>query len=327
MSSENISISQYEKTIIVNGYATEAITRESLDRWADDLTYVSCYSYGFNAKGELIPMDDEELIQSAFDSGIAPLMVLTPFTETGEYSYELARVIFTTPAIRDRLINNVVLTATEKNYYGVVINFGAIATDDRDQFVITVSKTAARMNRRGKLVIVSIVPGVNDEGIDYESLSKAANFLELRMFYWEQANDPPSAVSPIDKVREKLAYMITIINAHNILLGLSNYGFDWRLPFAQGAPAEIIPHIEAAERAQRMGAMVNYNEALQSPYFNYINLTGSTHEVWYEDARSMRVKLDLVYEYDLAGVSIWTIMNPFPGFSEALNQLFTVFKV
>lgn len=327
MSSENISTSQNKKTIIVNGYAGPDITRESLDRWARDLTYVSYYSYGFNAEGELIPIDDEELIQSAFDSGIAPLMVLSPFNETGAYSYELARVVFTDPLVRDRLINNVVLTATDKNYYGVVINFGYIADRDRDQFVITVSKTAARMNRRGKLVIVSVVPGINDAGIDYESLSKAANFLELRMFYWEQANNPPSAVSPIDKVREKLAYMLTIINAHSILLGLSNYGYDWKLPFIQGAPAETISHIEAAERAQRMGAMVSYDETVQSPHFNYLNPTGSTHEVWYEDARSIRVKLELVYEYDLAGVSIWTIMNPFPVFTETVNELFTVVKV
>ncbi len=327
MSSENISTSQNKKTIIVNGYATEDITRATLDRWADDLTYVSYYSYGFNAEGELIPIDDEELIQSAFDSGIAPLMVLTPFDETGAYHYELVRVIFTNPEVRDRLINNVVVTATEKNYYGVVFNFGNIAASDRDQFVITVSKTAARMNRRGKLVIVSVVPGINDDGLDYESLSRAANFLELRMFYWEQANDPPSAVSPIDKVREKLAYMITIINAHSILLGLSNFGYDWKLPFIQNAPAEIISHIEAADRAQRAGAMVSYDEMVQSPHYNYINPSGSTHEVWYEDARSIRVKLELVYEYDLAGVSIWTIMNPFPVFTETLNELFTVFKI
>lgn len=327
MSSENIRILQDGQPIIVNGYATQDITREQLARWADELTYVSFYSYGYNEEGDLIPYHDENLIRMAYASGVAPLMVLTPLDENGQYNYELVRTVLTNQVVRDRLINNIVLTVMEKDYYGVVFNFGYIAGQDSQQFVLTVAKTSARLNRKGYMVVVSLIPGLNDTEFDYTSLGRAANFIELRTFYWEHAYAAPSAVSPIDRVREMVALMVTMIDPRSILLGLTNYGFDWTLPITDGVPAELVTHIEAVERAGRTGVEVQYNELAEAPFYQYVNPSGSLHEVWYEDARSISVKLELVREYNLAGVSIWTIMHPFPAAVAGINESFTVIKV
>ncbi len=316
------------RAIIVNGYATPQITAEQLAQWAGNLTYVSFYSYGFNMNGELVAISDERLIRDAFESGVAPIMVLTPFDESGAYSYDLVREVFTNPAMRDRLINNVVLTATDKNYYGVVFNFGYIATEDNQQFVITVSKSAARLNRRGKLIIVSIITGINDEGIDYEALGRAANFVELRTFRWEQNQGPPAAITPIGGLRETVSKVAALIDPRFILLGLPNYGYDWVLPHIQGqTAAETISNIEAADRATRAGAEIQFNETVQSPHFNYTDRNGAMREVWFDDERSTRAKLEVVNEFNLAGVGIWTIMNPFPVGIEVMSELFTVTKV
>jgi spore germination protein len=112
------------------------------------------------------------------------------------------------------------------------------------------------------------------------------------------------------------------------LLGLPNYGYDWTLPHIQGrTAAETISNIEAANRANRAGTEVQYNETVQSPHFNYTDGNGTMREVWFDDERSTRVKLEVVNEFNLAGVGIWTIMNPFPVGIEVMNELFTVTKV
>jgi Predicted glycosyl hydrolase len=324
--SEKIHTQQRE-VIIVNGYATPEITEGQLTQWARNLTYLSCYSYGYTMSGDLVPLNDEEMINDAFHNGVAPLMVLTPFNEHEEYSYDHVQMVFNDPRFRDRLINNVVQTVAEKKYYGLVFNFGYIADEDRNEFVITVSKTTARLNRMGALVIVSLTPGVSDAGIDYESLGRAANLLELKPFYWEKAAEPPSAIAPIDKVKEMLAYIIAMTDPRSILLGIANYGFDWRIPYRSGTTAEMISNAEAEERASRVGAAVQYDDVLQTPYYYYTNMTGSNHMVWFEDMRSMRAKLELVGEFGLAGISIWTVMSPSPMLTQALDELYTVKKV
>ncbi len=118
-----------------------------------------------------------------------------------------------------------------------------------------------------------------------------------------------------------------LVDPRTILLGLTNYGLDWKTPFSANSPAEMIPHIEAENQAIRIGAVPQYDAELESPHYTYTNETGSRHEVWYEDERSTRVKLELVGEYGLAGVSIWTIMSPFPAATQSIQEMYTVKKV
>ena len=54
---------------------------------------------------------------------------------------------------------------------------------------------------------------------------------------------------------------------------------------------------------------------------------GALHIVWFEDARSIKAKLDLVTKYNLGGVSFWTIMNYFPQGYAVLNNNFQVEKL
>ena len=51
---------------------------------------------------------------------------------------------------------------------------------------------------------------------------------------------------------------------------------------------------------------------------------GQEHEVWFEDARSIRAKLDLAQEYGLYGVGYWNLMRPFPQNWLVLNALYNI---
>lgn len=327
MTAKNVTSLQ-KKTVIVNGYATADLTKETLAQWADSLTYVSYYSYGFTMEGDLIPLNDEKLIQDAKANGLAPMMVLTPVNASGEYSYDLVKIVFENPVVRDRLINNIVLTVLERDYYGVVFNFGYIATEDKEEFVMTVSKSAARLNRLAALTIVSLMPGINDKGIDYRALSNAANFLEFRSFRWEQVYEPPMPIAPINVLRGMLQFYLPLVDPSKVLLAIPNYAFDWALPFVPWqTTAEILSNKEAVERANQMNATIHYDDALQTPYYNYFNESGTEHIVWFDDQRSITAKIQLVNEFNIAGISIWTVMFPFPAGTKAINESFIVFKV
>lgn len=315
------------RSIIVNGYATQNITQELLKLWSDDLTYVSYYSYGFNAQGDLIPINDANLIQLAYNSNVAPLMVLTPYNEYGEYSYDLTRIVFTDPNVRDRLINNIVLNVDNQKYFGMVFNFGYIAPQDREQFVITVSKTAARLNRKAALVIVSLTPGIYDAGIDYSALSRAANFLELKAFRQVLGNEPPGPLSSSEAIFNFLAFN-RVLDTRKVLLGISNYAYDWTIP-SPGSflPAQMISNAEAGRRAEETGAAIQYDDRAQAPFYFYNDSSGTQHVVWFENQESIKSKLEIVDEFELGGISIWTIMDPLPAGINAISDTFNVLKV
>jgi hypothetical protein len=142
------------------------------------------------------------------------------------------------------------------------------------------------------------------------------------------AGGPPMAVAPLSEVRKVINYAVSVIPSKKILMGIPMYGYDWTLPYTPGGEfAESIGHQEAVNRARRYGAEIKFDERAQSPYFNYVDEEGRQHVVWFEDARSIQAKYKLVNEYDLRGVSYWTLSQPFPQNWYILNNMFEITKV
>ena len=132
------------------------------------------------------------------------------------------------------------------------------------------------------------------------------------------------AVSPLPNVRTVLDYAVTEIPPEKIFLGLSNYGYDWLLPYQQGRRAPSISNQEAVQLAIRHYAAIRYDQEAQSPWFRYVDGSGQEHEVWFEDARSIKAKLALAQEYGLYGVGYWNLMRPFPQNWRVLNALYRI---
>lgn len=122
---------------------------------------------------------------------------------------------------------------------------------------------------------------------------------------------PPMAVAPINMVRRVVEYAVSAIPREKISLGIPNYGYDWPLPYVRGTTkAESIDNLLAVRRAIDFGSEIQFDETAQSPYYHYWQY-GIQHEVWYEDARSINAKFDLIKEFGLSGAGYWQLMDFF----------------
>lgn len=119
------------------------------------------------------------------------------------------------------------------------------------------------------------------------------------------------AVAPINKVREVVEYAVTRIPPSKIDLGIPNYGYDWTLPYVRGeSAAKVVGNVEAMQLAASVGATIQFDETAMSPFFQY-EKDGATHEVWFEDVRSLKEKFSLLPAYGLRGMGYWQIMRLF----------------
>lgn len=120
------------------------------------------------------------------------------------------------------------------------------------------------------------------------------------------------AVSPIGPVRDVLEYAVTDIPSNKILMGQNLYGYDWTLPFVQGSTARAVSPQQAIQIAADNDVSIEYDETAQAPHFNYTDIEDRQHEVWFEDARSIQAKFDLLKELNLRGMSYWKLGLAFP---------------
>ena len=124
-----------------------------------------------------------------------------------------------------------------------------------------------------------------------------------------------------------LEYAVTKIPAGKILMGFSNYGYSWKLPWRQGDAAKVISNSAAMNLAVSVGADIKFDQNAQAPFFTYTDSAGQRHIVWFEDVLSVQARLQLVAEFGLAGISYWTINQLFrPGLA-VLQSMYSVEKL
>ena len=308
------------KEVKSNGFAYPFISRWVLENTLPYLSELSVFSYGFTAEGELTPpiLDEEWMIEMALNTSTLPILTLTPFGADGNFDNTLINAIVNDTESRDRLIENLIVVMQEKSYGGLDIDFEFIKAEDRDAFTEFVRACTERMHQAGVQVSVDLAPktsamqkGILYEGKDYRAIGEIADHVLIMTYEWGYTYGPPMAVAPINMVRNVLEYAVTEIPPEKISMGIPNYGYDWELPYERGVTrAKTIGNIEAVRIAISRGVEIKFDEVAMTPYFNY-DSNGITHEVWFEDARSIQAKYDLLKELNLRGPGFWQIMQLF----------------
>ena len=303
-----------DSEIEVNGYAYPGIGGEVLRRSLPSLTFLCPFSWQANADGSLNPIDDQRLIDAAKDSATAPLLTVTNIGSAGGFSSDIAHSLLTNPDVTQRFIENIVTELRQKKYYGLNLNFEYLYPFDREAYNDFLRRISETLHPLGYYLSSAIAPKTSDtqQGVlysahDYAAHGKYCDRVVIMTYEWGYTYSSPRAVSPVDRIREVLDYAVTRIDPGKILMGFSNYGYNWRLPWKQGEAAQVISNAAAARLAASVFAEIHFDPNAEASYFNYTDPTGIRREVWFEDARSIAARLKLVSEYGLAGISYWTL--------------------
>lgn len=318
----------------INGYAIANISQRTISQIVPSLTYMAIFSYQVRADGSMYTLYEQNVINEARASTVAPLMVITNIGESGGFDSDLGHTILNDESVQNTLTNNILSTLQEKNYYGVDVDFEFLYPEDRDAYIAFLRKLKDAISPYGYTLSVAVAPKYRDnqpgilyEAHDYYAIGQIADRVIIMTYEWGYVYGAPQAIAPYNEVREVISYAVTRIAPNKILMGVPNYAYDWTLPFSTGDSAETLTNNQAIDRAIQYGANIEWDDKAKSPYYNYIDNNGKTHVVWFEDARSYQAKTDIVRDYHLAGMSIWTVNNYFAPLYGVINNNFDVIRV
>ncbi|WP_430788989.1 LysM peptidoglycan-binding domain-containing protein [Virgibacillus flavescens] len=333
---QRLRIPAQDKPVIeVNTYTTQLNEqgRREVLALGSNFTYLSPFTYSFQADGTLSELQDAQVLEAARATNTAPLLVLTNFTE-GSFSSDLTATMLGNPQLQETLITNILETIRAKGYMGINVDFEYVYPEDRENYNAFLRRLVARLRPEGLLVSTALAPkdtadqqGLLYEAHDYQAHGEIVDFVVIMTYEWGWAGGRPWAIAPINEVREVLDYAVTEIPPEKILMGVPLYGRDWKIPWQDGTLARTVSPREAVQLAATYGVDIEYNTTYQSPFYRYTDENGQQHEVWFEDARSMQAKYDTVKDYGLRGISYWVLGNPFPENWAVLNNNFTVKKL
>ncbi|WP_339148276.1 MULTISPECIES: glycoside hydrolase family 18 protein [unclassified Sutcliffiella] len=296
------------------------------------LTYLAPFSFQVLRDGSLKEPPLNNLPQIAAQDNVILMMVLTNL-EDDAFSDELGRIILTDMNVQNKFLDNIVATAKKYNFKDIHFDFEFLRPADREDYNTFLRKARDRFKQEGWLISTALAPktradqpGKWYEAHDYKAHGEIVDFVVIMTYEWGYSGGPPMAVSPIGPVREVLEYAITEMPSEKIMMGQNLYGYDWTLPFTPGGEfAKAISPQAAIELAAENNVAIEYDEEAQAPHFNYFK-DGKEHEVWFEDARSIQAKFDLIKELNLRGISYWKLGLPFPQNWLLITDNFNVVK-
>lgn len=322
------------REILVFGYVYPHIDKTLLLNTLSYLSAINIFNYMVTEDGNLIYIEDEDIIKLASDNQVASLLVLTNLEPGAAFSSDIMKNIVNNEHIQDLLINNIIDVLKAKNYFGVDIDFEYIYPEDKVEYENFIRKMTNALHDEGYLVTAALAPkissdqkGILYESHDYKVIGSIVDYVLLMTYEWGFTLSPPMAVAPVNNVEKVIQYALTEMDADKIIMGIPNYGYNWTLPYEKGTRASVVSNEEAIQLAQQYGATIQFDETAQAPHFYYFDDEGIEHEVWFEDARSIEAKLQLVEKYDLAGIFYWTLMKPFPQNWTVLENTFNVKKL
>lgn len=298
------------------------------------LTYLALFSYQVNRDGSLTPPVIGDLKNIA-EANNASLMLVVTNLEEGSFSTELGHIILTVQSVQNNLLDNLVNIALENDFKDIHFDFEFLPTEDREAYNRFLRKAKDRFSQAGLTLSTALAPktsstqqGILYEAHDYAAHGEIADFVILMTYEWGYSAGPPMAVSPLSEVRKVVEYALTQIPADKIMLGQNLYGYDWTLPFVQGGEyARAISPQQAINIARENNAAIQFDETAQAPFFHYLDSEGNQHEVWFEDARSIQAKFDLIKELNLKGIAYWKLGLSFPQNWLLLADNFTITKL
>lgn len=323
----------------VNAYAepTGGTVTPALEQAARDaspfLTYLAPFSFQINRDGTLkeLPLNNFPAIAESSDT---TLMLVVTNLENQKFSAELGRIILTDENIQNRLLDNIIATAKKYTFRDVHFDMEFLPPDLKENYNAFLRKAKTSFLKEGLLMSTALAPktsatqaGAWYEAHDYKAHGEIADFVVIMTYEWGYSGGPPMPVSPIGPVRKVIEYALTEMPASKIMMGQNLYGYDWTLPYISGGQyARAVSPQRAIQIAARNNTLIEYDDNAQAPYFNYTDSNGKSHIVWFEDARSIQAKLDLIKELDLRGISYWKLGLSFPQNWLLITDNFNVVK-
>ena len=311
---------------------TPELDKTLISNFAPYSTSISIFDYHIAANGDLAnTLNDLTAIQETWNHRVRPLATVTNLTPEG-FSSELIHQVLNNPTSRTNLVNNITYLVTNRGYGGVTIDFERVLAEDRDLFTGFLRELRDRLKPIGRTLTIAVPAKTSEEipwlrGYDYGGIGSVVDYMFIMAYDFHHAGSEPGPTAPLPDVQRTVEFAIRYVPRRKIIIGVPLYGYDWIIPYSPDRVAPAISNQSAVETAMRFQAPIQYSTEFESPFFRYTDQTGLTHEVWFEDVRSMGAKMLLIRQYGLQGLGAWQLTLGFSPGPWLLTKFFTILKV
>ena len=285
----------------------------SLQANIGQLDIVSPYFYNLTPSGTIKSFVQPDVLAFMRSSGVK----IVPLIQN-ESRWDEFRTTIGTAEKRQAIVDKLVTVVGSEGYDGIQIDFEAVNASDQALLTNFMTQLRAAFQPRGWLVTQAVVARTSDApsywggAYDYVKLGELNDYVVVMAYDYNSSSAvTPGPSAPLWWVNNVVSYSKNRIPRAKLLLGIPLYGYDWNT--ATGPPATAVDYPTASELAKRPGATSGFSADQGVPWVKYTDDNGDPHIVWYENADSFQMKIDVLLNNQLAGFAVWRLGHEDPA--------------
>lgn len=253
-------------------------------------------------EGNIVSYASADYVNSAHAMGLEVWALADDFTE------EVDRyAIFSSSTARANLIQNLMREVQNYGIDGLNIDFERIDEKTGKHFVEFIRELSVECRKNGIVLSVDNYP-ISGGAIWYNRREQGvyADYVIVMGYdeHWGSGGTAGS-VSSIGYVESGIADTLEYVPAEKLINGIPFYTRIWKTTGTE-VVGESVGMQAAANFAADNGIQTQWQEE-ECQHYGEIQKGDTLYQVWLEDYDSVKVKLDVMKTYDLAGVAEWKL--------------------
>lgn len=254
-------------------------------------------------EGNFTSFASENYVDTAHDMGLEVWALIDNFSHEGIDTYEVLAGLST----RQHLIDGLMDAALRYRLDGINIDFENISLDAGEPFIEFIRELSIPCRQNGIVLSVdNYVPMGYTDHYDRAEQGVVADYVII-MGYDEHYKGSKTAgsVASIDFVEKGIADTVAQVPAHKVINAIPFYTRIWETK-GTAVDSQAVGIGTAKQYLADHGITTAWDETTCQNYGEYQS-GESFYQVWMEDEDSIRVKLNIMSKYGIAGVAEWQL--------------------
>lgn len=255
--------------------------------------------------GKILNIADRGYVDWAHNNGYRVWGLLTD-----NFDKKISHSVLTSTETREYVIKQLLAYVSMYNLDGINIDFESVPKEDGDSFIQFLRELAPALRKEGVVLSVDLfVPKPWTAHYNRNDVGKIADYV-IVMGYDEHYAGSESAGSVASMDWSEVAIKDTLaegVPKEKLILGIPFYCRVWTETLENGEiklVSKAYGMNGAYDFIKEKGGTFTFDEETKQNY-GEAKEDNKTYRVWLEDETSIEQRLDLVLEYDIAGVGAW----------------------
>ena len=303
----NISLDEPVILAFHQGFSQEANNKfeELIEKTKGVNVVVPSWFVMTDNQGNYSSIASRDYVEKAHARGIQVWAMLNNVS-TKESAAINTRELMGSTSNRKKLIASLMEDADNYGFDGINLDFEGLKAEAGPHYVQFIRELSVACRQKGLVLSVdNYVPSAYTNFYNRREQGTVADYVIIMGYDEHYAGGDAGSVASITYVENGIKDTLTQVPKEKVINGVPFYTRVWTVQGGK-TTSKAYGISDAKKWVEDNQAQLIWDDALGQYYAEVINADGEQY-IWMEEEESLGLKIDLIREYDLAGVACWKL--------------------